>query len=116
MITSYYFESGNDCVMRFIQEEETTKLMKEMERIVEEKSSKVEENLKFLAGNLDGLSIEELKSLELEIREIHQNIQKTIDKKEAEERLCVICMENPKMMAFSTCGHRYKMKIAKSNG
>jgi hypothetical protein len=51
--------------------------MKEMERIVEEKSSKVEENLKFLAGNLDDLSLEELKSLELEIREIHQNIQKT---------------------------------------
>jgi DNA repair exonuclease SbcCD ATPase subunit len=92
--------------LRTAKEEETTKLMKEMERIVEEKSSKVEENLKFLAGNLDGLSIEELKSLELEIREIHQNIQKTIDKKEAEERLCVICMENPKMMAFSTCGHR----------
>jgi uncharacterized protein YdcH (DUF465 family) len=59
------------------KEEETSKLMQQIERIVEEKSKLVEENLRFLGGNLDDLPLDELRSLELEIRSIHQNIQRT---------------------------------------
>lgn len=58
------------------KEEETAKLMQEIERIVEEKSKLVEENLRFLGSNLDDLPLEELRALELEIRSIHQNIQR----------------------------------------
>lgn len=28
------------------------------------------------------------------------------DKREAEETLCVVCLEKPKVMAFAGCGHR----------
>lgn len=58
------------------KEQETTRLMQQIERIVEEKSKLVEENLRFLGSNLDDLPLEELRGLELEIRGIHQNIQR----------------------------------------
>jgi gas vesicle protein len=58
------------------KEQETNRLMQEIERIVEEKSKLVEENLRFLGSNLDDIPLEELRSLELEIRGIHQNIQR----------------------------------------
>ena len=69
------------------------------------------QNLQRMQGNkLEGLTLKQLEALEEELfgamkRVTAKKAEAVVQEKEAEKKLCIICMEKPRDIVFVDCSH-----------